>query len=38
MQQRPAWQKVRNSKNATADWHFTSADARIKLKRLYPTL
>jgi hypothetical protein len=20
------------------DWHFTTADARIKLKRLYPTL
>jgi len=33
-----AWQKVRNSKHATADWHFTSADARIKLKRLYLTL
>jgi hypothetical protein len=23
---------------ATADWQFTTADARIKLKRLYPTL
>ncbi|HEU0148065.1 MAG TPA: IS630 family transposase [Bradyrhizobium sp.] len=33
-----AWQKIRNSKHATADWHFTTADARIKLKRLYPTL
>jgi hypothetical protein len=33
-----AWQIARNSKNATADWHFTTADARIKLKRLYPTL
>jgi hypothetical protein len=33
-----AWQKVRNSKHATADWHFTTAHARIKLKRLYPTL
>src|SRR5947209_17037059 len=33
-----AWQQVRNSKNTTADWHFTTADARIKLKRLYPTL
>jgi hypothetical protein len=21
-----------------ADWHFTTADARINLKRLYPTL
>ena len=33
-----AWQIARNSKNATADWHFTTADARVKLKRLYPTL
>ena len=33
-----AWQKLRNSKHTTADWHFTTADARIKLKRLYPTL
>ncbi len=33
-----AWQIARNSKNTTADWHFTTADARIKLKRLYPTL
>ena len=33
-----AWQKLRNSKHATADWHFTTPDARIKLKRLYPTL
>jgi hypothetical protein len=32
-----AWQKVRNSKHAKADWHFTTADARVKLKRLYPT-
>ena len=33
-----AWQKVRNSQHAKADWHFTTANARIKLKRLYPTL
>lgn len=33
-----AWQKVRNHKHAKADWQFTTADARIKLKRLYPTL
>jgi DDE superfamily endonuclease len=33
-----AWQKDRNHKNAKADWQFTTADARIKLKRLYPTL
>jgi hypothetical protein len=24
------------SKHAKADWQFTTADARIKLKRLYP--
>lgn len=33
-----AWQKDRNKKHAKADWQFTTADARIKLKRLYPTL
>ena len=27
----------RNSKQATVDWQFTCADARIKLKRLYPS-
>ena len=33
-----AWQKLRNAKHAKADWHFTTADARIKLKRLYLTV
>ena len=33
-----AWQAERNSKHAKADWQFTTANARIKLKRLYPTL
>ena len=33
-----AWQNDRNKKHAKADWHFTTADARVKLKRLYPTL
>ena len=33
-----AWQLARNSKHATADWHFTTADARVKLKQLYPAL
>lgn len=33
-----AWQNQRNKTNAKADWQFTTADARIKLKRLYPTL
>jgi hypothetical protein len=33
-----AWQTPRNTHNAKADWHFTRADARIKLKRLYRAL
>ena len=32
------WQKARKTKNAKANWQFTTKDARIKLKRLYPTL
>ena len=32
------WVDSRNNKHAKADWQFTTADARIKLKRLYPTL
>jgi hypothetical protein len=31
-----AWQQNRNKHHAKADWQFTAADARIKLKRLYP--
>lgn len=33
-----AWETARNSSGATVDWRFTAADARIKLKKLYPTL
>ena len=33
-----AWQAQRDRLEAKADWQFTSDDARIKLKRLYPTL
>ena len=33
-----AWEDYRNKKHAKADWQFTTADARIKLKRLYPAL
>ena len=33
-----AWEAVRNGKHAKADWHFTTANARVKLKRLYPAL
>jgi hypothetical protein len=33
-----AWVSRRNTHNAKANWHFTSADARVKLKSLYPAL
>jgi len=31
-----AWEADRNKKHTKADWQFTTADARVKLKRLYP--
>jgi hypothetical protein len=31
-----AWEEHRNKHHAKADWQFTTADARVKLKRLYP--
>ena len=31
-----AWEHNRNKHHAKVDWQFTTADARIKLKRLYP--
>jgi hypothetical protein len=33
-----AWEARRNRSAATIEWRFTTADARIKLKKLYPTL
>ena len=33
-----AWQNHRNKHHTKADWQFTTADARVKLKRLYPIL
>jgi hypothetical protein len=33
-----AWQDKRNASEATVLWRFTTADARIKLHRLYPTI
>ena len=33
-----AWTTRRNTHNARADWRFTTTDARIKLKSLYPVL
>jgi hypothetical protein len=32
-----AWEADRNKHHTKADWQFTSDDARIKLKHLYPT-
>ena len=31
-----AWETTRNAAATKIDWRFTTADARIKLKRLYP--
>lgn len=33
-----AWQRERNNAGATVDWQFTTADARIKLRKLYPAI
>ena len=32
------WHTLRNNSQKGVDWHFTTADARIKLKRLYPLI
>lgn len=33
-----AWTKERNDNKVIADWQFTTADARVKLRKLYPTI
>ena len=33
-----AWQRARDAAAVKVDWQFTTADARVKLKRLYPTV
>lgn len=33
-----AWEKDRNNNAKKIDWQFTTSDARIKLRRLYPQL
>jgi len=33
-----AWQEHRNTAASVVDWQFTTEDARIKLKRLYPQI
>jgi hypothetical protein len=32
-----AWEKRRNGSKVKVNWHFSTADARIKLRKLYPT-
>ena len=33
-----AWEREKNERGIVIPWWFTTADARIKLRRLYPTL
>jgi hypothetical protein len=33
-----AWEGRRNGEGVKADWQFTTADARVKLRKLYPTI
>ena len=33
-----AWEAERNAAESSIEWRFTSADARIKLKHLYPEI
>ena len=33
-----AWQEERNQLSASVDWRFTTEDARIKLRKLYPSI
>jgi transposase len=33
-----AWEQARNANARPVNWHFTTPDARIKLKRLYPSI
>ncbi len=38
IQKTSAWNRKRNEENAIIDWQFTTANARIKLKKLYPVI
>jgi hypothetical protein len=33
-----AWERERNSAKAKVNWQFTIANARVKLRRLYPQI
>lgn len=37
-QEAEAWVESRNAAGATVEWQFTTEDARVKLRRLYPSL
>ncbi len=37
-QETSAWETDQNTYGATIDWRFTTDDARIKLKKLYPSI
>lgn len=37
-QETQAWETQRNTAQKGVDWHFTTPDARIKLRRLYPQI
>ena len=37
-QEAKAWYRRRNAKQKSVDWQFTTENARIKLKRLYPQI
>lgn len=38
IQETSTWASERNDQQATVNWQFTTKDARIKLKRLYPSI
>jgi len=33
-----AWMQIRNSKKSKINWQFITKDARVKLKRFYPSI
>jgi hypothetical protein len=38
IQEITSWEDNRNQAEATVNWQFTTEDARIKLKKLYPSI
>ena len=38
IQEIAAWEQARNANAQPVNWRFTTPDARIKLKRLYPSI